>query len=64
MGQRLKISEGTFSLKMIDPNAIFGLTLSIFMLDQFSQRRKMRLERAHLINPKRFNFFKNKLQLF
>ena len=50
MGQCLKISEGTFSLKMTDSNAIFGSTLSISMLDQFSQRRKMRLKRAHLID--------------
>ena len=59
MGQCLKISEGTFCLKVTDSNAIFGSTLSILMLDQFSRRRKMRLERAHLIQPgtKQFELF-------
>ena len=51
MGQCLKISEGTFSLKMTDSNAILGSTPSIFVLDQFSQCRKMRLEQAHLMHP-------------
>ena len=62
MGQCLKISEGTFCLKMADSNAIFGSTLSILMLEQFFQRKKMRLERAHLMQPstKRFElFFRN-----
>ena len=44
---------------MTDSNAIFGSTLSIWMLDQFSRRRKMRLERAYLMQPgtKRFELF-------
>ena len=60
MGQYMKISEGTFCLKMTDSNAIFGSTLSILMLDQFSRRKKMGLEWAHLMQPgsKRFDFFK------
>ena len=45
MGQCLKICEGTFSLRMVDFTAISGQFL---MLDQFSQRRKMRLERTNL----------------
>ena len=49
MGQCLKTSEGAFSLKMTDSNAIFGSTPLIFMLNQFSQRRKMRLKRTHRI---------------
>ena len=59
MGQCMKISEGTFCLKMTDSNTIFGSTLSILMIDQFSRRRKMRLERAHLMQPatKRFELF-------
>ena len=58
MGHYLKISEGTFYLKMTDSNAIFGSALSILMLDQFSRRRKMRLERVDLMQPgtKRFVF--------
>ena len=36
MGQCLKISEGIFFQKMADSDAIFGSTLSILMLDQFS----------------------------
>ena len=62
MSQCLKICEGTFCLKMTDSNAIFGSTLSILMLDQFYRRRKMRLERAHRIQPgtKPFEiFFRN-----
>ena len=47
MGQCLKICEETFCLKMVD--AISGQIFLILMLDQFSQRRKMRLEQAHLI---------------
>ena len=49
MGQCLKICEGTFSLKMDDSTAISGQIISISMLDQFSQNRKMRLEVAHLM---------------
>ena len=48
MGQCLKICEGTFCLKMVDFTAISGQIFLILMLDQFSQRRKMRLERANL----------------
>ena len=44
MGQRLKICEGTFWLKMADSIAILVKIFSILMLDQFSQRRKMPLE--------------------
>ena len=47
MGQCLRISEGTFCLKMVDFTAISGQIFLILMLDQFSQRRKMRLERVH-----------------
>ena len=50
MGQCLKISEGTFCQKMDDSNTIIGLTISILMLDQFSRRRKMRLEQANLLD--------------
>ena len=46
----LKISKGTFCRKMADSNAISGKNLSILMLDQFSRRRKMRLEQAHLMD--------------
>ena len=49
MGQCLKICEGTFCLKMVDSTAISGQIFLILMLDQFSQRRKMRLELAHSI---------------
>ena len=48
MGQRLKICDGTFWLKMADSIAILVKIFSIFMLDQFSQRRKMPLKLAHL----------------
>ena len=44
MGQCLKIT------------AISGRIISILMLDQFSQRRKMRLELAQLSSP---NFFRS-----
>ena len=37
-------------MKMVDSTAISGHIFMILMLDQFSQRRKMRLERANLIN--------------
>ena len=61
MGQCLKICEGTFCLKMVDSTAISGRIFSILMLDQFSQRRKMRLELAHLMQPraKPSEFFKS-----
>ena len=49
MGQCLKICEGTFWLKMADSIAILVQILSILMLDQFSQRRKMRIEYASII---------------
>ena len=48
MGQCLKICEGTFCLKMVDFTAISGQIFLILMLNQFSQRRKMRRERANL----------------
>ena len=51
MGQCLKICEGTFCLKMVDSTAISGRIISILMLDQFSQHRKMRFELAHLMQP-------------
>ena len=44
MGQCLKICEGTFCLRMVDSTAISARIISILMLDQFSQRRKVRLE--------------------
>ena len=44
MGQYLKIREGTFCLKMADSIAILVQFFSILMLDQFSRRRKMRIE--------------------
>ena len=50
MVQCLDICEGTFCLKMVDSTAISGRISSILMLDQFSQRRKMRLEQAHLMH--------------
>ena len=49
MGQCLKICEGTLCLKMVDSTAISGQIILILMLDQFSQRRKMRLKQAYLI---------------
>ena len=48
MGQCLITCEGTLCLKMVDSTAIPGQIFLILMLDQFSQRRKMRLERANL----------------
>ena len=51
MGQCLKIYEGTFWLKIADSIAILVQIFSILMLDQFSRRRKMRLEQAHLTHP-------------
>ena len=50
MGQCSKICEGTFWLEMADSTAIVVKIFSILMLDQFSQRRKMPLELAHLRN--------------
>ena len=52
MGQCLIICEGTFCLKMVYSIAISGRIISILMLDQFSQRRKMRLELAHRMQPR------------
>ena len=49
MGLCMKNCEGTFCLKMVDPTAIFGQIFFILMLDQYSQRIKMRLEQANLI---------------
>ena len=59
MGQCLKICEGTFCLKMVYFTAISGQIILILMLNQFSQRRKMRLELAHLIkfNAKLYELF-------
>ena len=37
---------------MVDSTAISGRIISILMLDQSSQRRKMRLELAHLMQPR------------
>ena len=48
MGHYLKICEGTFYLKMTDFNAIFGLTLPILMLDQFSDVERCALSWANL----------------
>ena len=48
MGQCLKFCEGTFCLKMVHSTAIFGQIFLILMLYQFSQSRKIRLERANL----------------
>ena len=44
MCQCLKICEGTFCLKMADSTDNLVNNFSILMLDQFSQRRKMRPE--------------------
>ena len=44
MGQFLKVCEGTFCLKMADPIAILVQFFLILMLDQFSRRRKLRIE--------------------
>ena len=52
MSQCLKICEGTYCLKMVGSTANSGLIISILMLDEFSQRRKIRLDLAHLIQPK------------
>ena len=52
MGQCLKICEGTFCLNMVDSTAISGQIILTLMLDQFSQLRKMRLELAHLMQPR------------
>ena len=37
---------------MVDSTAISGRIISILMLDQFSQRKKMGLELAHLMQPR------------
>ena len=47
MGQCLNIREGTCCLNMVDSTAISGQFFLIMMLDQFSQRRKMRLKQVH-----------------
>ena len=52
MGQCLKICEGTFCLKMVDSTTISSQFFLILMLDQFSQRKKMRLEQAHPMQPR------------
>ena len=52
MGQCLKICEGTFCLKMVDSTAFSGQIFLILMLNRFSQRRKMRLEQAHPMQPR------------
>ena len=52
MAQCLKISEGLLP-EMADSNAIFGSTLSILMLDQFSRLRKIRLEQAYFSTPRK-----------
>ena len=67
MGQCLKICEGTFCLKVVDSTAISGWIISILMLDQFSQRRKMRLECNPELSPPNFfgsysRFKMNRLQ--
>ena len=49
MGQCLKICERNFCLKMVDFTAISVQIFLILMLDQLSQRRKMRFERMNLI---------------
>ena len=66
MGEYMKICEGTFCMKMVHSTAISGQIFLILMLDQFSQRRKMRLEQANLIKiiAKLFEQFFRKFQLF
>ena len=64
MGQCLKICKGTSCLKMVDSTAISGRIISILMLDQFSQRRKMRLEQANRMQPRAKPSVFWKLQLF
>ena len=49
MGRCLKICEGTSCLKMVDSTAISGEIFLMLMLDQFFQRRKIRLEQVNLI---------------
>ena len=65
MGQCLKICEGTFCLKMVDSTPISGKIFLILMLDQFSQRRKIRLEQTNLIKiiAKLFELFLEVLTL-
>ena len=38
---------GDFCFRMVDSTAISGRIILILMLDQFSQRRKLRHEQAH-----------------
>ena len=47
-GSAFENCEGTFWLEMADSIAILVQIFSILMLDQFSQRKKMPLELAHL----------------
>ena len=47
-----EICEGTFCLKMVDSTAISGQIFLILLLDRFSQRRIMRLEQAHPMQPR------------
>ena len=42
---------------MLDSNAISGQIILILMLDQFFQRRKMRLERTHPMQAKPSELF-------
>ena len=64
MGQCLKICEGTFCLKIVYCTAISGQIILILRLDQFSQRRKMRLEQAHSMQPRAKNFYISNSELF
>ena len=47
MGQCLKVCKGTCWLKVVYCTAISGKIILILRLDQFSQRRKMRIEQAN-----------------
>ena len=47
-GSELKISEGTLCQKMADSSA--SSTLLILILDKLSRRRKIRLEKVHLMH--------------
>ena len=59
MGQCLKFCEGTFCLKMADSTAILVILFSILMLNQFSQRRKMRIESTVKKLTDKISFFKS-----
>ena len=59
MGECLKICEENFCLKKVDKTAFSGYIILILMLDQFSQRRKMRIEQTHLITAKYFGLQRN-----